>query len=263
MLSIGLACCFCTQAQERTEPPQTQTPQSLPPKQTYQTDEPMPGAKEQAAQPSDAAIQPAPKTQINRLLEIAVGPTAYRGDLYEHYRKWSSAVHIGLKFNKHHRLNGHLNAAIGTIVGQNMDYVFTGESETAPAPNHYFKTSFVSVNYDLQVNLIKTSSWIVYVSQGIGFMRFNPKDEYGTSLQGQLTTRPIDETYGNVTIMLPTQAGVMYLFPNGYGAGLQGGWANPQTDFLDNISLWGNRAKKDNIFWLKFQFVVPLTLSRK
>lgn len=89
------------------------------------------------------------------------------------------------------------------------------------------------------------------------------KDEYGNSFQNQLTSRAADETYGNVTIMLPTQAGAMYLLPNGYGAGIQGGWANPQTDYLDNISQWGNRSKKDNLFWLKFQFVVPMVFNRK
>ncbi len=259
-LVVWLGSWSWAQAQEPTEPPQTQTPQSQSKEQTSHTD-PMPASQEQAAQSGDV-IQPTPKTQINRMLEIGIGPTAYRGDLYENYRKWSSAVHIGLKFNRKHRINGHLNLAIGSVTGQNAAYAFTGESETTPQPNRFFKTSFIAVNYDLQINLIKTPRWIVYVSQGIGFMRFNPEDEYKNSLQGQLTSRPTDETYGNVTLLLPTQAGALYLFPNGYGAGVQAGWANPQTDYLDNISQWGNRSRKDNVFWAKFQFVAPLVFKR-
>jgi opacity protein-like surface antigen len=197
-------------------------------------------------------------TQPIRLLEIGIGPTAYRGDLSNGYRKWASAVHVGLKFNRKRRLNGHLNVAFGTVTGQNAGYAFTGESETTPTPNRFFRTSFVSVNYDLQVNLLKTPRWIVYASQGVGFMRFNPKDEFGNPLQDQLNTRTAGESYGNIAVMLPTQAGALYLLPNGYGVGIQGGFANPLTDYLDNISQWGNRNGGDNMLWLKFQFVVPM-----
>jgi hypothetical protein len=30
------------------------------------------------------------------------------------------------------------------------------------------------------------------------------------------------------------------------------------TDYIDNISLWGDRQKKDNILSYKFSFYVPL-----
>lgn len=193
-----------------------------------------------------------------RLLEIGVGPTVYKGDLSDQYRKWASAFYLGVKFNKKHRINGHLNLAIGTITGQNAGYTFTGESETTPTPNRFFKTSFFSLNYDVQVNLLKRPHWIIYVSQGIGFTRYNPKDEYGASFQNQLNSRPANETYGSISAVLPTQTGVMYLLSNGYGAGVQGGWLNPQSDYIDNISQWGNRSKKDNVLWVKFQFIVPL-----
>ncbi|MDJ1467398.1 hypothetical protein [Xanthocytophaga flava] len=213
----------------------------------------------QGAQTKEPDKSPSDKHSPTRLLEIGIGPTAYKGDLASSYRKWASAFYIGVKFNRKHRVNGHLNLAIGSITGQNPSYVFTGESETTPTPNLYFKTTFFSLNYDLQINLIKTPRWIVYVSQGIGFMRYNPKDEYGNNFQDQLNTRAANETYGSISAILPTQAGVIYLLPNGYGAGIQGGWLNTQTDYLDNISQWGNRSKKDNALWLKFQFIVPLT----
>ncbi len=193
-----------------------------------------------------------------RYLEIGAAANAYRGDLTKGYEKWSSAVHFGLLFNRRERFNGHLNLAIGTLTGQNPAYVFDGEPGAASAPNRFFRTPFFTLNYDLHFNILKTSRWIVYVSQGIGIVRFKPKDDFGNDLQENLATRSPGETYNNVSLMLPSQAGVTYLFANGYGVGVRSGWLNPQTDYLDNISQWGNRTKKDNALWVRFVFVVPL-----
>lgn len=216
-------------------------------------------AQNQAAQsemPAPAATDAAKRPP--RYLEIGVSANAYRGDLTKSYEKWSSAVQVGLLFNRRERLNGHLNLAIGTLTGQNPDYVFDGQPGTVPTPNRFFSTSFFTLNYDLHFNIIKTDRWIAYVSQGVGIVRFRPKDDLGGALQENLATRPPDETYNNVSIVLPSQAGVTYFFGNGYGVGMRSGWLNPQTDYLDNISRWGNRTRKDNALWVKFQFLVPL-----
>ena len=193
-----------------------------------------------------------------RYLEIGAGANAYRGDLTKGYEKWSSSVHFGLLFNRRERFNGHLNLAIGTITGQNPAYAFDGEPGAVSAPNRFFRTPFFALNYDLHFNILKTDRWIVYVGQGIGIVRFKPKDDLGRALQENLATRPPGETYNNVSLVLPSQAGVTYFFANGYGVGVRSGWLNPQTDYVDNISQWGNRLKKDNALWVRFHFAVPL-----
>jgi hypothetical protein len=197
--------------------------------------------------------------EVSRFLEIGVSANAYRGDLSTQHPKWSSAFHAGLKLNFKKRLNSHLNLAIGTIMGQNPDYVFVSEMNPAPSPNLFFKTNFISANYDLQLNLLKYKGFIVYLSQGIGLIRYEPKDDTNETLQNKFDTRAANETYGNVSLMLPTQAGINYILKNGYGIGLQAGWLNPQTDYIDNISQWGNRQKKDNTFMVRFAFMIPLT----
>lgn len=216
-------------------------------------------AQNKAAQ-SEAQVRPATDSARMpvRFLEIGAGANAYRGDLTKRYEKWSSAVHIGLLLNRRERLNGHLNLAIGTLTGQNPAYQFDGEPGAASSPNRFFRTSFFTLNYDLHFNILKTHHWMVYVSQGIGIIRFRPKDDLGNSLQENLATRPPDEIYTNVSLVLPSQAGITYLLANGYGVGLRGGWLNQQTDYVDNISQWGNRKKKDNTLWVRFQFMVPL-----
>ncbi len=198
-----------------------------------------------------------------RLLEIGISANAYRGDLASSYQKWASAFQAGIKLNHSRRLSGHFGLAIGTVTGQNPAYVFTGPSDVPPTPNRYFRSTFFSLNYDLQVHVWRTKHWTAYVSQGVGFMRFTARDDQNRDLQSNLATRPTDETYSNVSVVFPTQAGLMYLLPNEYGVGLQAGWLNPITDYLDNISQWGNRNKKDNVFWVKFLFVVPLPVNKK
>jgi hypothetical protein len=212
---------------------------------------------------NQAFAQSSPAKGVTRLLEVGISANGYRGDLSPKFQSWSPALQLGLKLNAKKRLNGHFNLSIGTFIAQNPDYEFTGSTEQSTTPNIFAKTSFLSLNYDLQVNLIKTHHWIVYLSQGAGLIRFQPKDEQNKPLQSQFSTRPGEENYNNVTILLPTQAGAIYLFDNGFGLGVQSGWLNPQTDYLDNISQWGNRSKKDNVLSFRFSFLAPLTLGKE
>ncbi len=200
--------------------------------------------------------------KVTRLLEVGLSANGYRGDLAAKYQKWSASVQLGMKLNFKKRVNSHFNLGIGSVTGQNPDYTFTINAQETATPNQFFKTSYVSLNYDLQVNLLKTRHWTVYLSQGLGLIRFRAKDENNVLLASRFDTRPENETYNTITLMLPTQAGAIYQFTNGYGIGVQGGWLNPQTDYLDNISQWGNRSKKDNVLSFRFSFLAPLTFEK-
>lgn len=195
-----------------------------------------------------------------RFLEIGVGATAYKGELNSRYDYWASSLQIGIKFNKKKRLNSHLNLTIGNVVGQNYQYQFSSANVPVgtATPNQYFKTSIFSFQYDLQYNFIKKSNFMLYISQGIGFLRFVPKDEEGKELQDQRNTRANNETYNNTTLTLPLSFGAIYLLKNGYGFGIQASYLFPQTDYIDNISSWGHESGKDKIAIVKFWFAIPL-----
>ena len=195
-----------------------------------------------------------------RFLEIGVGATAYKGDLNSRYDYWASSLQIGIKFNKKKRLNSHLNLTIGSVVGQNYQYKFSSVDFPAgtATPNQYFKTSVFSFQYDLQYNFVKKSNFILYMSQGIGFLRFVPRDEDGKDLQDQRNTRVNNENYENTTLTLPLSFGAIYLLKNGYGFGVQTSYLFPQTDYIDNISGWGRESGKDKIAIVKFWVAVPL-----
>jgi hypothetical protein len=201
--------------------------------------------------------------QVSKYLELGVGPCAYKGDLSNSYSKYTSSFQLGVLFKNDKRVNGHFGLMIGSITGQNPKLSFPIDTTVAtPTPNKYFKTTLFSVNYDLMVKLIKKKNFTLYISQGIGILRFNPKDGDNKNLADQFNTRADNETFNNFTIMLPTSIGAMYTFKNNFGAGLQMGWLNSQSDYLDNISMWGTRKRKDNVFSCKFSFYAPLTYAK-
>ncbi|MCS6796122.1 MAG: hypothetical protein RMJ97_10215 [Raineya sp.] len=199
------------------------------------------------------------KYRLMQLWEIGVSGNAYKGDLAQRYELFSSALHLGLKFAKKKRWNAHLNIGIGSVRGQNYAYEFDENSR----PNQFFRSNIFTFQIDLQYNFIRKKRWIAYFSQGLGLMRYMPKNENGERLQNILTSRPTGEIYGNITTILPTSIGGIFLLKNGYGLGFQLSWLRPTTDYLDNISAWGKTAGNDKIFLFKFHICVPTWKIRR
>jgi hypothetical protein len=197
--------------------------------------------------------------RLHKLWEIGVSANAYRGDLAEAYALWSSSLHIGLKFAKKKRWNAHLNASIGNVRGQNYAYEFDANA----TPNLFFRTNMVSLQADLQYNFVRSSRWIAYISQGLGLLRFQPKNEQGERLQNILASRPAGEVYGNVSAIFPTSLGAIYLLKNGYAIGFQVALLRPTTDYLDNISAWGQKSGADKILMCKWHIAIPAWKIRK
>ena len=198
-----------------------------------------------------------------RFFELGINSNAYKGDLNHSYQKFTSSISLGLRLNYKKRFNSHFGLMIGSVIGQNPYFQtnYYSGADSGATPNSFFKTSFWQANYDLQFNIIKTKSFVLYISQGIGVFHFNPKDATNNSLVGQLNTRAPNEAYNTTTISLPTSAGFFYLFKNYIGAGFQAGWLNTQTNYIDNISQLGTRNKNDNILFYRFLVYVPLTFK--
>lgn len=194
---------------------------------------------------------------VTKFLEVGICPLSYKGDLSQGYQKWGSAFQLGLKKNIKKRFNGHFNLMLGSVSGQNPTYSYPNNT-----PNQYFKTSFVSFNYDLQFNIIKKDHFILYISQGIGLMRFTVKDDLNEDLNDKFSTRARNETYNNIAFLFPHSIGMMYFLKNNYGTGLQIGRLSPATDYMDNISQLSTFKKPDNILLVRFSFVAPLSYKK-
>jgi hypothetical protein len=199
-----------------------------------------------------------------RFIEVGISANAYRGDLQAGYEKFTSGFHLGVQWMKKKRVNGAINIQIGSVSGQNPDYKYSNTTTVGskdPTPNKYFRTAIFTAHYELQLNLIKRRNFRIFVSQGIGIIRFNPKDEFQNALSKNLASRADGETYSNLAFILPTQCGFQYFLPNGIGAGFKMGWYNPTTDYLDNISKWGNKSGNDKIFACRFTVMIPVRIK--
>jgi hypothetical protein len=196
--------------------------------------------------------------KVSKFIEVGISPLSYKGDLSQGYEKWTSAFHIGLKRNTKKKVNGHFDLMIGSVEGQNINYAYN----TSASPNKFFKTNVASLNYDIQFNILKKERYILYISQGIGLIRFVPKDEFGEELSGKFNTRAKNEIFNNISFMFPQSIGFMYFFKNDYGAGFQLGRLTPATDYIDNISKLSNYKKPDNIFMFKFSVLAPISYKK-
>ena len=196
------------------------------------------------------------QSSYNLYLTTGFGGTSYKGDLSSSYKSWTGTFHVGLVFNKKKRVNGYLHLMIGSVSGNNDSYTFNS-SQTA-TPNNYFKTTFVSFAYEFRINVLKKESYLIYFSPGIGLIRFNSKDEFGNSYANQFTTRAKAEEYSTVSFCIPLKIGGTYYFKNSCGIGMDIGFINPLTDYIDNISQWGNNSKKDNLLQASLLIYIPL-----
>lgn len=198
------------------------------------------------------AQTPAP----SRYLWMGLSANSYRGDLQGGIVQFKPGLHLGLKFNRKERFNGNFTLSLGQVEGQ--DPSFAPDTEPEIKPNRYFTSSFFSANYMLQYNLVKKERYLLYVGQGVGLFRYNPRNEQDVPLQEQRQTRLAGEEYGNISLMLPTAAGAMYFLPNQWGLGFQATSLNPLTDYLDNIKALGSKKGNDNVLQFRLQLLVPM-----
>ncbi len=187
-------------------------------------------------------------------LSLGLNMNTYSGDLGR-YEKWTSSAQGGIILQHSTKWSSLFAAGVGYIIGDDMDFV---PISPGIQTNRFFRTTFLSFHYEARYNVLVKRSWEFFLSQGIGVMRYTPRDGQGSILQNQENTRPQGETYGNLTLMLPTGAGAVYTLPNQWQGMVQIYFFNTQTPFLDNIDTAGTRDRNDNILAVKIGFQIPL-----
>lgn len=198
--------------------------------------------------------------QKKSYLSAGVAAYAYNGELST-YASWSPGIHLSALLNPTKKLNGSVTFALGSFTGENNSFGFPSTIGT-PTPNSFVKTNFVRLNYALRYNLLERKKVMAYVSLGAGFIRFTPKDDLGEDLEPQDNTRQENETYRNLSFILPTTLGVVYFFPNRFAVNLEFGLLNSTTDYLDNISELGDSGN-DNLANLNLSLLLPLVKSKE
>jgi hypothetical protein len=183
---------------------------------------------------------------------------AYKGSLQNSYARWTPAYQFGMRFRLKKHVNGLLHVSFGRFIGEDRNYKLPSRASIGVAPVSRFESRFFAMGYEAQFRLFQSKGFELFVSQGIGLFRFSVRDWDGNRLLERDRTRERGETYREMTLMLPTRLGMSYQFSNGFLAGIQAGWMNTTTRFLDNMDQLSNNDNRDNLAVFLFQLGYPL-----
>ncbi|MGJ3234799.1 hypothetical protein [Marivirga sp.] len=191
---------------------------------------------------------------------ISFGASIPRTDLEPTYKKPGVQFSAFMQFTPNRWLNIGFRLNVGEVQSENRDVRFFDQSEFQI--NDFAKSNYQSLHVEPSFHLIKKPNYSVYLSQGFGFLRFLVYDREGNNLANQLNSRDQGEDYSNFTVLLPTTLNAYYFLSNDFGFQFRTGWLNPQTDYLDNISNFGNPENNDNLFILQFSIIKRFTLIK-
>jgi hypothetical protein len=194
-----------------------------------------------------------------KFVGISFGASIPKTDLEPTYKKPGAQFSAFMQFTPNRWLNIGFWLNVGEVQSENSEVRFFDQSEFSI--NDFASTNYQSLNVEPSIHLIKKPNYSVYLSQGFGFIRFTVFDQNNIDLANQLDSRAQGEDYSNFAVLLPTTLNAYYFFPNDFGCHLRTGWLNPQTDYLDNISDFGNPDNNDNLFVLQFSIIKRFTLN--
>ncbi|WP_375578837.1 hypothetical protein ABWH96_17710 [Marivirga tractuosa] len=190
---------------------------------------------------------------------ISFGASIPKTDLEPSYKKPGVQLSAFMQFTPNRWLNVGFWFSAGEVQSENREVRFFDQSEFQI--NDFAITNYQSLHVEPSIHLIKNPNYSIYLSQGFGFMRFAVYDRENVNLADQLDSRSSGEDYSNFTVLLPTTLNAYYFLPNDFGIQLRTGFLNPQTDYLDNISTFGNSENNDNIFILQLSIIKRFTFK--
>lgn len=196
---------------------------------------------------------------FSRFAGISFGSSIPKTDLEPTYKKPGVQLSAFMQFTPNRWLNVGLWLSTGEVQSENREVRFLDQSEFQI--NDFARTNFQSLHVEPSFHILKKQNYSIYLSQGFGFMRFTVYDRNNNNLANQLDSRSQGEDYSNFTVLLPTTFNAYYFLPNDFGVHLRTGFLNPQTDYLDNISNFGNPENNDNLFILQLSIIKRFTFK--
>lgn len=196
---------------------------------------------------------------FSRFAGISFGSSIPKTDLEPTYKKPGVQLSAFMQFTPNRWLNVGLWLSTGEVQSENREVRFLDQSEFQI--NDFARTNFQSLHVESSFHILKKQNYSIYLSQGFGFMRFTVYDRNNNNLANQLDSRSQGEDYSNFTVLLPTTFNAYYFLPNDFGVHLRTGFLNPQTDYLDNISNFGNPENNDNLFILQLSIIKRFTFK--
>jgi hypothetical protein len=198
--------------------------------------------------------------QPTRAIVAGFSSWQYSGS-YAGSQPLNAGFFVGFKTNKARYFNTRFELGFGRAQGQSMTFAnLYGNSNQGPSPS--FITDIYYGGLDLNLNILKKPSHTLYITGGIGLMRFDPKDGQGNGLATINTTRQLGEAYSQSSVWFPLGIGATYWILNGPGIGLQVTYQNPSTRYIDNVDKLSPNSVADQLFVTRVSIFIPLPASK-
>ena len=175
------------------------------------------------------------------IASIGTGTTTYFGDLKPNgdYFDPKFNLNLGLQYFFNTRISARVEAQWFSLEG--------ADSETGENGKINRNLSFVSNNYELNaVGIVQAfpnatryyqrPAFNVYGFAGIGLLYFNPKAEYQGKKYALQPIQTEGVSYSRVTIVIPYGIGIKYKINPFFNIGLEGGFRQTFTDYIDDVS---------------------------
>ncbi len=189
--------------------------------------------------------QPDEKAIRDKFVGLGIGMAFPKTDLALRYQKPGTNFSAVFQFNKDKRFNISFWLNVGEVQSEDRAVAFLDQSEFQI--NSFASTRYQSVHVEPSFHIFKRENWGVFISQGFGFFRFEVYDQDNNNLADMPNSRAPGESAPNLTVILPTSLGGFYFLENDFGFHFKIGFMNTLTDYLDNISTFGNPDNNDNI----------------
>jgi hypothetical protein len=175
------------------------------------------------------------------IASVGTGTTTYFGDLKANgdYFDPKFNLNVGLQYFFNNRVAARVEAQWFSLEGADSDSGEPGKINR--------NLSFTSNNYELNaVGIIQAfpngtryyqrPAFNVYGFAGIGLLYFNPKAEYQGKKYALQPIQTEGVSYSRVTVVIPYGIGIKYKVNPFFNVGLEGGFRQTFTDYLDDVS---------------------------
>lgn len=160
------------------------------------------------------------------------------------------------------RLSPSVNAAFGTIQGQQTAAYTLASPPAGIVPNQFVETPFTTLSARLRWNLLVHTRVTPYLSPGIGITLFDPQDNLGNSLSANPKSRLSGEYYTGVTATYSLSAGVLFRLTDQHLLQAEASYMPVATDYLDNIGQLGKVQGNDRMLCLQMGILIGLAKGK-
>jgi hypothetical protein len=194
----------------------------------------------------------------NRSFYAGFAAVAYKGSLQSTYLRWTPSYHAGMLIEGKKLLSSSVGIGLGSYIAEDRNYRLPAKADPSLQPLAAIEGNFFTLSYELRFLLFRYHGLRIQFCQGLGLFRFSVKDREGNQLSEKPRSRAAGETYSQNSFFFPSSLFLQYQFSNQMALGIQAGWYNNSSAYLDNMKQLAQNETRDNLASVRFLLSIPL-----